>query len=89
MGLSWDVVPGDWANNYPLIVSKNGGLPGYSTQVDLMPFEGLGVVVFVNSFDIDNDVATDTSNSADKPTGEAAIIARNILNAVHYTMIGK
>ncbi len=76
VGLSWAIFPTLDPNSYPVIVSKNGGLDGFSTQIDLMPEEKIGVVVFVNSFDTTTKVA------------EAEIIARNILNALHYTING-
>jgi hypothetical protein len=37
------------ANDVPAVLSKNGGLPGFSTEVLLMPARSLAVVVFVNS----------------------------------------
>jgi CubicO group peptidase (beta-lactamase class C family) len=77
VGLSWAVFPPDAAAGYPSLISKNGGVPGFSTQIDLMPTEGIGVVVFANSFDpaVENAIA--------------ATIARNIISALHYTMKGK
>jgi CubicO group peptidase (beta-lactamase class C family) len=49
-GLAWMVSPRDVANGVPKVVSKIGGLPGYSSTIAVMPKTGLGVVVFVNSF---------------------------------------
>jgi hypothetical protein len=52
-GLAWMVSPSDTVSGYPQIISKNGGLDGFSTQVILIPSDNpdqrIGVVVFVNS----------------------------------------
>jgi CubicO group peptidase (beta-lactamase class C family) len=49
VGLAWSIVPADAANHAPEIVTKNGGLPGFSSQIFLVPERGLAVVVLVNS----------------------------------------
>jgi hypothetical protein len=48
-GLAWAIEPADPTNGVPAVISKNGGLPGFSTQVYLMPDRNLAVVVFVNT----------------------------------------
>src|SRR5262249_21675805 len=48
-GLAWAGVPAD--GGMPAIVSKNGGLPGFSTELRLVPNIDLGVIVFVNTAD--------------------------------------
>jgi hypothetical protein len=63
-------------------------LPGYSTQVELMPKEGVGVVVFVNSTEDDSGATVDSSNASTSKVAEARLIAKNIINALYYTMKG-
>jgi CubicO group peptidase (beta-lactamase class C family) len=48
-GLAWEILPADAANEAPQVVTKNGGLPGFSSQIFLVPERRLAVVVFVNS----------------------------------------
>jgi hypothetical protein len=48
-GLAWDIQPADPANAIPKVVAKNGGLPGYSSQIVLVPSRQLAVVVLINS----------------------------------------
>jgi CubicO group peptidase (beta-lactamase class C family) len=50
-GLAWVIKPGDAANRVPKIVTKNGALPGFSSQILLVPSQGWGLVVLVNSDD--------------------------------------
>ena len=50
-GLAWAIKPGDAAAGVPTIVTKNGALPGFSSQIVLVPSRGWGLVVFVNSDD--------------------------------------
>jgi CubicO group peptidase (beta-lactamase class C family) len=49
VGLAWSIVPADGASHIPEIITKNGGLPGFSSQIFLAPERGLAVVVLVNS----------------------------------------
>jgi CubicO group peptidase (beta-lactamase class C family) len=46
-GLTWSSTPAD--GGMPAAVSKNGGLPGFSTDLRLVPSLDLGVIVFINS----------------------------------------
>lgn len=75
-GLSWAVQPADTANGIPAVISKDGGLPGYSTYVALMPEAQLAVVVMANS-------VSEALPPISKKTAPAAHIASNILYAVH------
>ena len=65
--LAWAVQPADTANGVPAVISKNGGLQGFSTLVALMPRAGIAVVVMAN-----------TSG----PPGPATTIANDILYAL-------
>lgn len=49
VGLAWSIVPADAISRTPEIVTKNGGLPGFSSQIFLAPERGLAIVVLVNS----------------------------------------
>lgn len=61
-GLAWSVSAG--SADYPVVLDKNGGLPGYSTDVLLMPERHLAVVVFVNTNDdYDTGAATQVSEA--------------------------
>lgn len=71
-GLAWAVQPKDKKAGVPVIVSKDGGLGGFSTYVALMPSLDLGVVVFVNS----------RQSISGDPTAVAAKVANNILYAL-------
>jgi CubicO group peptidase (beta-lactamase class C family) len=51
-GLAWAILPADTANGMARIVTKNGGLAGFSSQVVVIPGSKIGVVVLANS---DND----------------------------------
>ncbi len=71
-GLAWAILPADDAVPVPQIVTKNGALPGFSSQIFLMPSRQLAVVVLVNS-----------ASSATGPTGPlvgapAQVLAFNI-----------
>jgi CubicO group peptidase (beta-lactamase class C family) len=48
-GLAWDIQPADPANLFPEVVAKNGGLPGYSSEIVVVPSRQLAVVVLINS----------------------------------------
>jgi CubicO group peptidase (beta-lactamase class C family) len=76
-GLAWGITPADETNRFPEEVLKNGGLPGFSTQVLLMPTQHMGVVVFVNT-------RTGASDTGDEKTTPAPTIASNILHALFY-----
>jgi CubicO group peptidase (beta-lactamase class C family) len=73
-GLAWEVEPADPANGQPAILAKNGGIDGFSTELMLMPTEGLAVVAFVNTRSI-----VRTTGQPERP---AIPIARNILQAL-------
>jgi CubicO group peptidase (beta-lactamase class C family) len=45
--LAWDVLPSN--QHGPLYVTKDGGLPGFSSYIGLLPDQDLAVVVLVNS----------------------------------------
>jgi CubicO group peptidase (beta-lactamase class C family) len=47
--LAWGVTPADESNGVPEVVVKDGGLPGFSSEIFLMPKRQLAVVVMVNS----------------------------------------
>ncbi|MBV8704971.1 MAG: serine hydrolase [Acetobacteraceae bacterium] len=73
--LAWAVRPADAADGLPEIIVKNGGLPGFSTQVLLMPARHLGVVVFVN---------TNQSTDSGEKLQEAGKVAYDILYGLFY-----
>lgn len=50
-GLAWEIEPADSVNGMPEIVTKNGGLTGFSGQIVLAPSLDLAVVALVNSDD--------------------------------------
>ena len=77
--LAWAVRPADAASGLPEIIYKNGGLPGFSTQVLLMPARHLGVVAFVNTSD-----ETDTGEKSQAEKAEAGKIAFDILYSLYY-----
>jgi CubicO group peptidase (beta-lactamase class C family) len=84
--LAWGILPEDKHQHVPAILSKNGGLPGFSTQVLLMDARGLAVVVFANSNgETDTGEAPDTDNT--KPRKVAESIARNIFYALYYELV--
>jgi CubicO group peptidase (beta-lactamase class C family) len=84
--LAWGIRPEDMPNNVPAILSKNGGLPGFSTQVLVMPARSLAVVVFVNSNgDTDTGETIDTDRATS--TRQAEKIGRNILYALYYELV--
>ncbi len=66
-GLAWSVQPADPANSMPQVVSKNGGLPGFSSEIIVVPSRQLAVVVLINS---------DTGSPA---AGIALDIAHNLI----------
>ncbi len=82
--LAWAVspaVPPSPGPAFPEVIVKNGGVPGFSTEVMLMPAQRIAVVVFVNEWD--------TTNT--KEPGEPQLfqqfaqhIATNVINAVYY-----
>ena len=75
-GLAWQIQPADPVTGFPRVISKDGGVPGYSTYVTLMRGRRLAVVVFVNS--------TAQILGQTHPTAPASTIASNILNAIYY-----
>jgi CubicO group peptidase (beta-lactamase class C family) len=48
-GLAWAVKTADTVNDFPEVVTKNGSLPGFSSQIVIVPSRQLAVVVLVNS----------------------------------------
>lgn len=74
--LAWAIDPADTASGTPAVTFKNGGLPGFSTEVMLMPERHLAVVVFVNT----NDESTDTGEKL----AEAGKISSDILHGLYY-----
>jgi hypothetical protein len=84
-GLAWSIEPAaDTEVLVPAVVSKNGGVPGFSTEVDLMPDQNLAVVVFVNTR---QGSAADTGEQEEGASKPADIIANNILFALFCTQI--
>jgi hypothetical protein len=84
--LAWGILPEDKRQHVPAILLKNGGLPGFSTQVLLMDARGLAVVVFANSNgETDTGEATDADKT--KPRKVAETIARNILYTLYYELV--
>lgn len=73
-GLAWEVEPADPANGQPAILAKNGGIDGFSTELMLMPTEGLAVVAFVNTRSF--------ARTTGQPERPAIPIARNIIQAL-------
>lgn len=71
-GLAWAITPAD--GGMGKVISKNGGIAGFSTQIGLVPSLDLGVVVFVNSRQ--NLIETG------KPDADAARILNNIISAI-------
>ena len=74
--LTWSIKPADTANRYPALILKDGSLPGFTTQVFLVPARDLAIVVFVNA----RQTATTGENGL-----TATEIGSNILNALLYT----
>jgi CubicO group peptidase (beta-lactamase class C family) len=72
-GLAWAGTPAD--GGMPAIVSKNGGLPGFSTELRLMPNLDLGVIVFINTNDTQKE-------DGKKPPSTSGLIADNIMYAI-------
>jgi CubicO group peptidase (beta-lactamase class C family) len=48
-GLAWAVKTADTVNDFPEVVTKNGALPGFSSQIVVVPSRQLAVVVLINS----------------------------------------
>jgi len=71
-GLACDITAAD--NGIPPIVSKNGGINGFSSEVRLVPTRDLGVVVLVNSRQKFGQDA--------KPDATSALISDNIVYAI-------
>lgn len=71
-GLAWDITPAD--NGIPSIISKNGGIGGFSSEVRPAPTRDLGVVVLVNS--------RQGFEQTGKPSATSALISDNILYAI-------
>jgi CubicO group peptidase (beta-lactamase class C family) len=75
--LAWSIIQPDPSNSVPAVLVKNGGVPGYSTEVLLMPARHLAVVAFVNT--------RDTSDTGEA-TKDSETIARNILYGLLYNL---
>ena len=73
-GLTWSTNPAE--GGMPAVVSKNGGLPGFSTDLRLVPSLDLGVIVFINS-----NQNAGTANGK-KPVSASTEIADNIMYAI-------
>jgi CubicO group peptidase (beta-lactamase class C family) len=73
-GLAWSSTPAD--SGVPSVVSKNGGLAGFSTDLRLVPSLDLGVIVFINS--------NQRGEMADgkKPVSTSTLIADDIMYAI-------
>ncbi|MEJ8573083.1 serine hydrolase domain-containing protein [Microbaculum marinum] len=71
-GYAWVVHPGDGSTGRPQVVSKDGGISGYSTFVTFMADLELGVVVSVNT----------RPDAGGLPP--AVLLGQDILNAVYY-----
>jgi len=71
-GLAWDITPPD--GGVGKIISKNGGVGGFSSEVRLVPALELGVVVFVNS-------------RQQFETGKPSQTAGNIADSILYTIM--
>jgi CubicO group peptidase (beta-lactamase class C family) len=80
-GLAWAISPTDGGMRE--IVAKNGGLPGFTTELRLVPSTDLGVIVFANSSQTPLEASdpADAEKSA-KPPSTAGLIADNIVYAI-------
>jgi hypothetical protein len=76
--LAWAIAPADTAHGVPEMVSKDGGIWGFSTELALMPSKNLAVAVFANS----RQVLLGTNT----PTREAENLTRDILFALFYNL---
>ncbi len=81
--LAWAIYPADQSFGVPEVIVKDGGLPGFSSEILLMPDRKLAVVVLVNS----RSHATD-------PTGRftfrpAETLAANIGYNLFFALSGK
>ena len=83
IGLAWDVMPASANPSYPRLVSKAGGLPGYSTSVTLMPGQQIGAVVFINDLQ-DQPQAPGSTADPESAGLTAPRLAQTILNAVYF-----
>src|SRR5262245_43300842 len=73
-GLAWTRNPAD--GGMPSVVSKNGALDGFTSNVRLVPSLELGVVVFVNT---DQTLGIETNGN---PQPDAQLVADNIMYAI-------
>jgi CubicO group peptidase (beta-lactamase class C family) len=76
-GLAWVIRPADSTTGTPEVIAKNGGLPGFSTQIVLVPERQVAVVVMVNSGIPAPDTGT-PGNAYPLAEAPAAILAFNI-----------
>jgi CubicO group peptidase (beta-lactamase class C family) len=86
VGMAWSVQPAD--NGLPVVVSKNGGVPGFSTELVLIPESGIGVVVMANVYTNeeetkagDDDATTLKSTILEAP---ADTVAKQIAYNIYY-----
>jgi CubicO group peptidase (beta-lactamase class C family) len=76
-GLAWVIRPADSTTGTPEVIAKNGRLPGFSTQIVLVPERQVAVVVMVNSGIPAPDTGT-PGNAYPLAEAPAAILAFNI-----------
>jgi CubicO group peptidase (beta-lactamase class C family) len=76
-GMTWTLSPTN--SGLPTVLAKNGGLPGYSTDVRLMPTRHLAVVVFANTRET-------RDNGEHTSTRDAEQIAGEILNGLYFRL---
>ena len=62
------------------IITKNGGIGGFSTELHIVPSLDLGIVVLVNS----RQMLTDDTSPSTNPTKPAESIANSILYAIAH-----
>jgi CubicO group peptidase (beta-lactamase class C family) len=76
-GLAWVIIPADSTNASPEVVTKNGGLTGFSSQIFLVPEREVAVVVLVNAetHGVDSETLGVVSTLAGAP---AQVLAHNI-----------
>lgn len=75
-GLAWDVSAGGYGQ--PVILTKNGGLTGFSTEFRVVPERDLGVIVFVNS--------RPNADTTVKPLPLSVLISDNVMHTILQTM---
>jgi CubicO group peptidase (beta-lactamase class C family) len=76
--LAWSISPADPANDVGETIQKNGGVYGFSSQVELMPARDIAVVVLVNTRDDIPETGTTTR--------EAGVVCQNVMFALFYNL---